>query len=215
MDDPISSLDTRALNFACALVKSSLSKVAQLFVLTHNQHCMNEFKKAWKNKARPKDTTKTTARFLFMDVRKEGLARKSTLVEMSKLLREYDFEYHFLIDHVFKFNTSSEHEYAYGYMMPNILRRVLDVFLAFRFPGSSGLSEKINQLCAAYDELDRDRMTALDRLTQVESHSDSLDDLIAFSSMTLEESRDATAALIAMMQVVDPGHLAGLRKICA
>lgn len=53
VDDPISSLDTKALNFACALVKSRLDKAGQLFVLTHNQQCMNEFKKAWKNRHRP------------------------------------------------------------------------------------------------------------------------------------------------------------------
>ena len=218
VDDPVSSLDTKALNFACALVKSRLDGVAQLFVLTHHQHCMNEFKKAWKNRHRPIDSNKVpTASFLYMDVTtpKGQTARTSNFVEMSKLLRDYDFEYHFLFHYVLRLEAETDREFEYGYMMPNVLRRVLDVFLAFRCPGSSGLTPKIVQLCTEYPQLNRDRITALERLAQVESHSENLDDLISFSSMTLEETKDANATLLEMMRTVDPAHLKHLRKICA
>jgi len=218
VDDPISSLDTKALNFTCALVKSRLDKAAQLFVLTHNQQCMNEFKKAWKNRHRPIEKDKDpTATFLFMDVTipKGRTARSASFVEMSKLLRDYDFEYHFLFHHVLKFEAETAAEFEYAYMMPNVLRRILDVFLAFRCPGSSGLAPKIAQLCAEYTDLDQDRITALERLAQVESHSENLDDLIGFSSMTLEETREANATLLEVMRIVDPAHLAHLRRICA
>lgn len=218
VDDPISSLDTKALNFACALVRSRLEGAAQLFVLTHNQQCMNEFKKAWKGRYRPVDKDKSpTASFFFMDAKipKGESGRRTTFEEMSKLLRDYDFEYHFLFGHVLRFEKDSDPDFEYGYMMPNVLRRVLDVFLAFRCPGSSGLAPKIVQLCKDHPELDKDRLTALERLAQVESHSENLDDLVGFSSMTIEEARDANAALLAMMEVVDPLHLKHLRRICA
>ena len=35
VDDPVSSLDTKALNFACSLVRTRLEKAAQVFILTH------------------------------------------------------------------------------------------------------------------------------------------------------------------------------------
>lgn len=218
VDDPVSSLDTKALNFACALVRCRLSDAAQLFILTHNLHCMNEFKKAWKREYRPEDTDKEpAAMFLFLDVTVPPgqTARSARIIEMSKLLREYDSEYHFLFHHVLKFEVSTDPEYEHAYMMPNVLRRVLDVFLAFRCPGSAGLTPKINQLCTENATLDRDRLTALDRLVQMESHSDSLDDLIVFSSMTIEETRAANRALLDMMNTVDPAHLKHLRKLCA
>jgi hypothetical protein len=97
-------------------------------------------------------------------------------------------------------------------MMPNVLRRVLEVFLAFRCPGNAPLTSKIEQLCKANPELDKDRIRALEPLTQVKSHSDSLDDLISFSSMTFEETKDATGALLVVMAQVD--ILDGLRRIC-
>ena len=99
IDDPISSLDTKAMNYACALVRSRLEGAAQVIVLTHNQHCMNEFKKAWKNRAYPRNKdTDPTATLLFLDVVLSAAqgTRTSNLVEMSALLREYDSEYHFL-----------------------------------------------------------------------------------------------------------------------
>lgn len=217
VDDPISSLDSRALNYACSLLLSRLANALQVFVLTHNQNCMNEFKKAWKGFHKPRnEETAPTASLLFLDVKvpKGGDARSTAIVEMSKLLREYDSEYHYLVDHVLKFDASADPDYEYAYMMPNVLRRVLDVFLAFRCPGSAGFSSKMGQLRKDHATLDGERVAALERLVQLESHSDNIDDLIGFSSMTLEESKAATAALIAMMEAVDPTHLAGLRRLC-
>jgi len=216
IDDPVSSLDTKALNFACSLVRGRLDKAGQVIVLTHNLQCMNEFRKMWKSKARPPEGKDPTATFLFIDVAiPEGQTRRSsTIVEMSKLLREYDSEYHFLFSHILRFIESSDAYDDHGYMIPNVMRRVLDVFLAFKCPGNSGLTGQMAKLYADYPELDRDKLTALERLAQVESHSDNLDDLLSFSSMTLEETRAAVDALIEMMDHVDGKHLTGLRRLC-
>ncbi|MEE4011285.1 AAA family ATPase [Roseibium sp. FZY0029] len=216
IDDPVSSLDTRALNYACSLIRSRLSNTCQLIILTHNQQCLNEFRKAWKNKARPPDGKDPTATFLFIDVVvPEGASKRvSSLVKMSKLLREYDSEYHFLFSRVLQFYEAGDDFSEYGYMMPNVLRRVLDIFLAFKCPGNSGLPGKIDEICRHYPDLDKDRMNALERLAQVESHSDNLDDLISFSSMTLEETKAATSALLEMMEKVDEKHTTALKRAC-
>jgi wobble nucleotide-excising tRNase len=68
IDDPVSSLDTKALNFACSLVRSRLENAGQVIILTHNLQCMNEFRKAWKSKARPSEGKNPTVTFLFIDV---------------------------------------------------------------------------------------------------------------------------------------------------
>lgn len=137
VDDPVSSLDTRALNFACSLVRTRLEKAAQVFILTHNLQCMNGFKKGWKGKVRPAEGKEQTATFLFIDVSiPEGRqCRSSNIVQMSKLLREYDSEYHFLFSQVLRFIDQRDKRDDHGYMIPNVIRRVLDVFLAFKAPG--------------------------------------------------------------------------------
>jgi wobble nucleotide-excising tRNase len=217
VDDPVSSLDTKALNFACSLVRTRLEKAAQVFILTHNLQCMNEFRKAWKGKVRPAEGKAQTAAFLFIDVTiPEGRRRRvSTIVEMSKLLREYDSEYHYLFSHVLRFVNQGDAYDDHGYMIPNVIRRVLDVFLAFKAPGGGGLPSQLDKLCSDYPELDRERLAALERLAQVESHSDNIDDLTSFSTMTLEETRGAVAQLFEMIEHVDPKHLARLRSLCS
>ncbi|MDV3459226.1 AAA family ATPase [Sphingomonas sp. HF-S4] len=216
VDDPVSSLDTKALNFACSLVRTRLEKAAQVFILTHNLQCMNEFRKAWKGKVRPAEGKAQTATFLFIDVTiPEGQQRRSSrIIEMSKLLREYDSEYHFLFSHLLRFVNQPDAYDDHGYMIPNVIRRVLDVFLAFKCPGGGGLPSQLDKLVSDYPDVDRERLAALERLAQVESHSDNIDDLLSFSTMTLEETRGAVKQLFEMIELVDPKHLARLRTLC-
>ncbi|MDQ2083833.1 AAA family ATPase [Xanthobacteraceae bacterium Astr-EGSB] len=216
VDDPISSLDTKAMNYACALIRGRLSNVAQLFVMTHNQHCMNEFKKDWKGLARVDPPKAPKARLLYIDVTlpNGSNSRTASIVEMSPLLREYDSEYHFLFQKVLQFEAAGSGQFEYSFMIPNVLRRVIEVFLAFKIPRNGNISDKLAELCKRVPALDPARMRALERLSQVESHSDNLDDLIGHSSMTIEEARDANAALLFLMAQSDPEHLLGLRKYC-
>jgi wobble nucleotide-excising tRNase len=213
VDDPISSLDTKAMHYACAIVLGRLNGVAQLFVLTHNQQCMNEIKKSWKGLARKEPPE---ARLFFIDVRlPTGEAkRQASLIEMPTLLRELDSEYQFAVQKVLQFEAAGDGHFDHVLMMPNMLRRVLEIFLAFRLPRAGNIKDKLKDIGEAHQKLDKVRLAALERLVQVESHSDSLDDLTGHSSMTIEETRDANAALLELMKEVDPDHLAALRKYC-
>lgn len=218
VDDPISSLDTKAMNYACALIRSRLAKAKQVIVLTHNQHCMNEFKKAWKGQAYPRNaTTKPSATLSYIDVKMVEATdqRRAKVVEMSHLLREYDSEYHFLCQKLLEFEAAGQAFFEYHFMMPNIMRRVMEIFLAFKVPGTDAVQSKLASLCEDYkDEIDGPRIVALERLVQVESHSDNLDDLIGHSSMTIEETRDANAALLLLMRVADARHEKAIRRHC-
>jgi wobble nucleotide-excising tRNase len=213
IDDPVSSLDTKAMNYACGLIRNRLSDAAQLIVLTHNQHCMNEFKKPWKGWAKA-DPAKASLKFIDVSIPASTLTRTASIVDLPKHLREYESEYHYLFEKVMAFENAGGGHFDYAFMMPNVLRRVLEIFLAFKVPHNGNLIDKLKALCGRYSDLDQDRLSALERLSQVESHSDNLDDLIAQSSMTVEESQDANAALIHLMEVADSEHLADLRKYC-
>lgn len=214
VDDPVSSLDTKAMNYACALVRNTLERAQQVFVLTHNQHCMNEFKKAWKGHVHRKNDPNGTFNFIDVRVPEGAAARSARLVAMPKHLEAYDSEYHFLCHKMLEFEAAGEEYSEYHFMMPHIMRRVMEVFLAFKEPGGHGIGAKLLAVCKDHDELDPSRMAALERLVQVESHSDSLDDLVGHSSMTIEEARDANAALLLMMKVADARHEQAIRKQC-
>lgn len=223
MDDPISSLDTRSLNYACSLIRS-LNSVAQLFILTHNAHIMNEIKKWLKNhtekeKAKVgKNKNDATATLMFIDTIQPGGkdSRKSIIIELPKHLREYESEYHYLFHMMLRFLNSKNDEANYFFVMPNVMRKILEVFLSFKRPGSDGLSSKIENLAQQAKEIDVDelRIRALERLAHVESHGDSIDDLVTASSITIEEVRDAGNTLLELIEKLDSEHSRLMRKQC-
>ena len=213
VDDPISSLDTKALNYAFNLIKGALSSVGQSFIMTHNLHFMNEVKKWLKRKAGGDDPTAT---LLFLDsvLDAGGDTRSSSLKVMPKLIREYESEYQYLFHLVLQFVSSPDGHAGYFYLMPNALRKVLEIFLAFKLPGSDGLSSKVGTVAGGDYDLDPARVHALDRLVQLESHADNLDDLVTFSSMTIEETKDAADALLSLIRAMDGEHFSRMRRIC-
>jgi wobble nucleotide-excising tRNase len=213
VDDPVSSLDTKAMNYACALVRNRLGDAAQVIVLTHNHHCLNELKKFWKGLARAKQPT-ATLKFIDVAIPTGAYLRSATIIELPKHLREYESEYHYLFEKVMSFEAAGAGHFDYAFMMPNVLRRVLEIFLAFKIPSNGNISDKLKMLCSRHADLDQYRLNALERLSQVESHSDNLDDLISQSSMTIEESRDACASLMHLMEIVDGDHHTDLKNYC-
>ncbi|KIO48498.1 AAA family ATPase [Nitrosospira sp. NpAV] len=218
IDDPVSSLDTKALNYSFSILKAALGDVNQLFLLTHNLHFMNEAKKWLKNKAYPRDSTTTpTATLLFLDaIQKNGDdGLSSSIKELPKYIRDYESEYQYLFYLVRQFAQSPDGLTGYLYVMPNAMRKVLEIFLAFKLPGSDGLSSKVATIATKFNHgLDEGCIHALDRLVQLESHADNLDDLITFSSMTIEETKNAADILLKMMSALDEDHYRRLCNIC-
>ena len=185
--------------------------------MTHNLHFMNEVKKWLRKKTESRaGPDKATAALLFLDAVQKGGAdtRVTSIKEMPKYIREYESEYQYLFHLVLRFTQSPDGQTDYFYLMPNALRKVMEIFLAFKYPGSEGLSEKVNAIASGDHGLDAGRIRALDRLVQLESHADNLDDLVTFSSITVEETRDAADALLALMLTLDKGHHDRLCSLC-
>jgi len=204
IDDPISSLDAGALNYAFNLLKGRLQGAQQLFFLTHNLAFMNEVKKWLRT---PRDKGHASFFFIRTWQADDQNRRQATIEEMPKLLRGYDSEYQYLFYLVNKCSTEGMMcPEIPGYIMPNVIRRVLELFLAFKVPGSEGLGDKINRPLVQNAGLEEGRLQALNRLTQVESHSDSLDDFISFSSMTMEETHHAAQAVLRLLELLDNEH---------
>jgi len=203
IDDPISSLDTKALFHAFSLIKGLLNEAGQLIVLTHNLSFMLEIKKWLKRRY-----DKGEASFYFLDARQipGENRRQSNIVPLHKLIREYESEYQYLFFLVYSFNLSADFQSRYLYLMPNALRKVLELFLAFKMPNSSGLANKIEAIAKGGFDLDAAKIVALDRLIQSESHADSLDDFISLSAITLEQTQEAASALLTVIQVMDGAH---------
>lgn len=131
------------------------------------------------------------------------------------MLRSYDSEYHYLFKIVHEFSLQEGAHNDYAYLMPNAMRRLIDVFLAFKHPFTVSLPEKLEKVLAEGIEFDAVRAKAIERLIQLESHSDSLDDLIAMSSLSIEETKDAAVAMMEFICAADKKHFDKLVQACA
>jgi wobble nucleotide-excising tRNase len=214
IDDPISSLDTKALNYAFTLLRASIEGAKQVFILMHNMQFMNEVKKWLKSRIRRDD--EPTAAMYFLDVRlSSDNVRCTTMRVLPKLLRDYDSEYHYLFSVVIGFVHRTDDNVNLGYGLPNIMRKIIELFLSFKVPGADGLESKLKHPIVRDCGLDQPKISALARLAQVESHGDNLDDLVSFSSMTIEEVETAAKALCELVQRLDEQHFNMMKRICS
>ena len=217
VDDPISSLDSRALNYAFGLVKAKLTNAKQLFILTHNVSFMNECKK-WLSQIKwNKQEDTKPASFLYFDLGMVEGRRRSMIAPLPGLLLNHDSEYHFLFSKVWNFANSQKHlETDDHFMMPNAMRKVAEVFLTFKLPHKKSLSSKFRHISGESDKLGMDaaKIVALERLIQVESHGDNLDDLLTYSPMTIEETHNSADTLLKLIKSMDEEHYQGLESQC-
>ena len=100
---------------------------------------MNEVKKWLKPLARD-DRNPPTASLYFLDIRlAAGGARSARIRPLPKLLRDYDSEYHYLFSLVILFIADEADNSHLGYILPNVMRKILEMFLTFKMPGPDGL----------------------------------------------------------------------------
>lgn len=209
IDDPISSLDTRAMSHVVGMIRRRFGGPAQLFILTHNLDFMREMKK-WLNSKRKNGE----AAFLFIETKIDSSqARSSRLVEMPALIREYESVYHYLFSLVHTLVQKPEDAGGFLYLMPNAMRKVLETFLAFKQPGYSDL-QGLEPILAAHPQLDADRVKAMELLVQAESHSQNIGDSVSFSAYTLEQIADAAKILLELIRIADGPHFARMAHLC-
>lgn len=210
LDDPISSLDARAMTHVVSMIRRQFSTLTQLFVLTHNLDFMREMKK-WLAKRYDKEL----AEFLFVETGIDGDGNRfSQIVKMPKLIREYESEYHYLYSLVKHLAEAPKDAERFAYLMPNAIRKVLDIFLAFKDPGASGLEPKVDKLLQENPSLDASQVKAMERLAQLESHSESIGDMTTFSAYTLTQVADAARCLLQVVEIVDPKHKEAMDRLC-
>lgn len=175
VDDPVSSLDANSLFSAFGFLKSRTVNAKQLFILTHNFSffrqvrdwfdALNEAAKRVKPKPEP------PARFFMLHTTSYQGERAAKLGHMDPFLTKFESEYHYLFKRIYE---ASRLEQGQGmeehYGLPNIARRLLENYLAYRVPGRSGdLRGKLGEIDG--DEASKARVL---RFLHTYSHGDAL-----------------------------------------
>ena len=213
LDDPVSSLDANALFLAFGFIRERAEDAGQLFILTHNfsffrqirnwfQHLKGQSRKAIGN--RP-------AQFFMLESAQKDNVRSSTIRGLDPLLAEYDSEYQYLFARIHEAATASASQDLEGnYALPNMARRMLEAFLAFRQPQVSGkLWRKMNAV--PFDEAKKLRIL---RFLHTHSHSVAMGepehDLTA-----LAEGPSVLNDLLEMIKSLDSDHFSAMVTLVA
>ena len=212
IDDPVSSLDANALFSAFGHMKECTKQCGQLFVFTHS-FAFFRLVKNWFNhlpNQRKADVDRRPARFFLLRHRRhtDG-SRTSQLGPIDRLLAEHESEYQYLFKRVYdEAHRTDVDSLEHHYGLPNVARRLIESFLAFRFPEMSGdLGPRLERVT-----FDNAKKTRILRLLNTYSHASAISDPEHDLSL-LAETQPVLLDVLDMMKAVDKEHYDGLAKL--
>lgn len=197
IDDPISSLDSNSLYTAFSFLKNRTEDAKQLIILTHNFSFFKEVKNWLTNKRRePKSSF-----YMLKNPLSDG-RRIAEICALDNFLIKYTSEYHYLFSLVYANANSSNQDLQNYYLLPNISRRLLESFLAFRYPNLIGnLGNQINK-----SKVGSEKKTRIMRYADANSHSDHIRIDTDADLSYLEETQEVMKDILDLIKTEDENH---------
>jgi wobble nucleotide-excising tRNase len=205
LDDPVSSLDGNALFLAFSLIRERTKDAGQLILLTHDFALFRQARNwlHYVNRRSPKPS-----RFYMLECRSQGGQRSGALRWIDPLLERYESEYHFLFACVYRtWSAPPAASMADYYHVPNVARRLLEGFLAFKVPQASGELHNSLQL-VTFDEGKKARIL---RFLHAQSHGADL--APGHDPTVLGECRAVLEDLLGLMRSLDDGHVSAMAQL--
>lgn len=213
IDDPVSSLDANSLYSAFGFMKARTRNANQLFVLTHNFTFFRQVR-YWFIKRPNQDKKQRPAQFYMLTCKADASGKRCAALEpLDQLLRDFESEYQYLFKRVYETATGPliQGPIEAYYSLPNMARRLLEAFLAFRFPGHlpDELRQKLELI--QFDEAKKARIL---RFLHTHSHFDQIGDPEHDLSV-LSETPAILKDLLDLIREADPPHYAGMIDLVA
>jgi len=202
IDDPVSSLDANSLFCSFAYLSKRTLDAGQLIILTHNFLFLKQVKNWFE--FLPKGDT----RHYMAETYREPDGRAARLVKLDKLLMDHQSEYHYLFRQVVlgsRMDQGLALESYYG--LPNMARRLLEVFLGFRFPAIKGFHKRMEAL-----ESDPVAVARIRRFVHTYSHEEG--DGEDVDATMLAEAPMILASILDVIRTEDSGHCAQMETLC-
>ena len=207
LDDPISSLDANALFSAFGFIRERTQNAVQLFILTHNFTFFRQVRNWFHHLRGPVNLR--PARFFMLDCSVQQDGRATQIQQLDPLLKEYESEYHYLFAYIYRTAMGSRRtELQQNYVLPNIARRLLEAFLAFRQPQKAGeLWQKVKSL-----NFDEGKKVRILRFLHTHSHHGGIGEPEHDLSV-LSEAQAVLKDLLNLMESEDKEHFSAMRSL--
>ena len=213
VDDPISSLDSGLAFRVEAAIEVELKSVHQLILLTHNHDLFMKVKR-WFSRL----DKATTAILMVEALYEESLQKRNAkLTYIDPLLEKFDSEYQYLFSKLLQLtqdnDISSLTNLEKSYPYPNIARKVLECYLAFRAPGCTSLESGLDLLpTGRKGGVTKEDIRAVSNFVNAKSHLNALTGAFEFdinASKTIPEHIKKTLDII---EKDDKRHYDAMRK---
>lgn len=135
IDDPVSSFDSNHLFHAYSFMRMHCEEAKQLFVLTHN-FTFFKLVRDWISRENKKDN-QNIANFYVINA-SNGKPRSATYTNAKPALMQYHSEYHYFFSRLYSLKEQGDFETDDYFLAANLSRRLLEAFLAFKFPKNHG-----------------------------------------------------------------------------
>jgi wobble nucleotide-excising tRNase len=205
IDDPVSSLDSNAIFQAFSFLREATKDAEQLFILTHHFDFFRQVKNWFRY---------SKGEFFMLVCKDDGGIRESHLTKIDKLLVEYESEYHFLFSVLYRFSEKKETDLEQMYSMPNVARKFLESFLAFRVPilekPEPNIRYRLKEI--VFDET---KKTRINRFVETHSHPRYESGIQDFDMTILSETPAIIADLMELVKTEDEKHYNFLVKSLA
>lgn len=196
LDDPVSSLDANAMYLAFGFIRQRVNGAAQVFVLTHNFAFFRQMT-GWFH------YLKRQAHFYMLECTLTSEGRLSGLHPLDPLLKDFESEYHYLFSRVYRHSQERDNRgLEVNYVFPNMARRLLETFLAFRQPNIAAgkLRQKLQRI--DFDDTKKIRML---RFLHTHSHADEIGEP-EHDPSGLGEAQAVLSDLLELIEQEDSAH---------
>lgn len=204
IDDPVSSLDANSLFCAFAYLSKRTVGAAQVILLTHNFLFLKQVKDWFKHLNKPKGTVG----YYMVENYQEPDGRAARISAMDPLLKDHQSEYHYLFRKVLEGSQQEMGlplEHYYG--LPNMARRLLEVFLGFRYPGTEGFKSRLEKT-----SVDEATLARIRRFVHTYSHEEGDGD--DMDTTMLAEAPAVLQAILSLLKDEDQGHFDEMQLLC-
>lgn len=197
IDDPISSLDSSSVYQAFSFLKNAVKDAHQVFLLTHNfeflKLLLNWFQHLGKN----------ASYWMLHCTSEDGFTRRSELKPLDAVLRNNKNEYTYLFKVLYQFK--SDGTVANSYHIPNVARKVLEVFLDQHSTGDN-MYKQLNNL-----DFDENKKTALYKYANDLSHPT----MSGIDPALVGETQTNVGHVFDMISEVAPAHYQAMIKVAS
>jgi wobble nucleotide-excising tRNase len=219
IDDPVSSFDSNFIYHCFSLIKNHFKDAEQLIISTHNFEFFNLIKNWFGQKNRKVDSDNKKivkesdkkpipCEFFMVENIIENGKRCASIIPLEETLQKFKSEYHFLFSRLNKFITDGAPNYADFYIIGNIARRFLEIYINFKIPTTGDLKSRIDQLeTKTVSETEKDKVYKL-----IQEFSHGFDPSSTIEHKDKSEIQNGIRVLMKIVEESDRKHFESLQN---